>query len=237
MAYELWREITLTVGTLVALVGFLRGQEHRKDGSLNDLGIRLANSDSAMMRASAATQLPAFFSYRRYFLLNYPYRPQALNFVLNGLKVENEAKFVRQALIDALGEMLRKSRRHSLTPLNLIDAKLDELIIFGFRFDKSDLTQAILCHSDLGDTSFINAKLWRADLSHAKLTNTDFTDAQLWDTNFSHANLENSLILTPHVNEQTRFEKANLKGAKVSPTVAEVCNLNKDGGIQIEGSH
>jgi uncharacterized protein YjbI with pentapeptide repeats len=234
MSYELWRETTLTVGTALALLGFFRGQEQRQDADFHELGVRLSDSDSAMMRATAATQLPAYFGYRRYLILRRPYRHQALGFALNGLKVSDEEKFVRQALVDALGAMLRRRRRHEFPVLNLIDAHLDELIMFGFPFDGTDLTQASLAHSDLGSASFVNAKLWRANLSHAKLTDANLTGAQLWDANLSHANLENALIRTPHVNAQTRFDHANLKGATLSRAIVDVCNLRDLEGVTIE---
>ena len=234
MSYELWREITLTVGTALALLGFFRGQEQRKDTDFHELGVRLSDSDSAMMRATAATQLPTYFGYRCYLILRRPYRHQALSFALNGLKVSGEKKFVRQALADALGAMLRRKRRHEFPVLNLIDAQLDELIMFGFPFDDADLTQASLTHCDLGNASFVNAKLWRANLSHAKLTDANLTGAQLWDANFSHANLENALIRTPHVNAQTRFDHAILKGATLSRAIVDICSLRDLEGVTVE---
>jgi len=234
MSYELWREITLTVGTALALLGFFRGQEQRKDADFHELGVRLSDSDSAMMRATAATQLPTYFGYRCYLILRRPYRHQALSFALNGLKVSGEKKFVRQALADALGAMLRRKRRHEFPALNLIDAQLDELIMFGFPFDDADLTQASLTHCDLGNASFVNAKLWRANLSHAKLTDANLTGAQLWDANFSHANLENALIRTPHVNAQTRFDHAILKGATLSRAIVDICSPRDLEGVTVE---
>jgi len=236
--YDLWREITVTVGAILALLGFFRGQEQHKDSDFQELGMRLANSESAMIRATAATQLPAYFNYRRYLIFRRPYRKQALSFALNGLKVSGEKKFVRQALVDALNDMLQRRRRRRLfrrkpPALNLIDAHLDQLILFNFVFDGANLTQATLKHSDLGNASFVNAKLWRADLSHAKLTEADLTDAKIWDADFSHANLENAVIRTQHVNAQTRFDNANLKGAALSRAVVEQCNISNLEGVTV----
>jgi uncharacterized protein YjbI with pentapeptide repeats len=116
-----------------------------------------------------------------------------------------EARYVRQALIDTLEIMARGQRKGKLSRVDLIDAQLQELIMFGFVFDGADLSNANLSHCDLGNASFVNAKLWRADLSHSKLTNADFTNAQLWDANLGNANLENAIVRTPHTNAATNF--------------------------------
>ena len=63
------------------------------------------------------------------------------------------------------------------------------------------------------------AKLWHARLNDARLSHADFTDAQIWDADFRNANLEGALLRTEHVNSNTLFHGASLKGATLSHAV------------------
>ena len=139
MEYGFWREITVSVGSFLALLGFLRGQEQHKDAAFRDLREHLSDPESAVKRATAAAQLPSFFCYRRFFIFNKPYQSQALDFALNGLKEANEKKFVRQSLINALRDMCHMARKGKLLKRDLIDAQLNELIMNGFIFDGMNL--------------------------------------------------------------------------------------------------
>ena len=130
-------------------------------------------------------------------------------------------------------QMLQKSDRKSFPRANLIDSKLDYLIMHGFSFDDVDLTQASLKECDLGLASFVGAKLWKAYLVGSNLSSANFTDAMLWDADLSNTNLENATIITSKVNEKTNFAGALLKGAKISNSVATVCNIDPDQGATI----
>jgi hypothetical protein len=85
MAYELWTEITVTVGSALGLLGFFRSQEQRKDAAFRELAVGLCNRESPLMRAFAARQLPSYYRYRRYFLLKAPYASQAVSLATYGL--------------------------------------------------------------------------------------------------------------------------------------------------------
>ncbi len=200
MAYEVWHEMTLTVGAAVGILTFLRAQEQRKDSDFQELGGQLSNPTSPLMRATAASQLPSYFTYRRYLIFHRPYSQTALDFVLSGLKVAEEEKFVRQALANALKTMLQKRNRPKLSQLDLTDGNLDELVLHWFPFDVMDLIDASLRKCDLGNARFVKANLWKADLSHSKLTSANLNDAKLWEAKFDHCNLEDAEIITPHVN-------------------------------------
>jgi hypothetical protein len=220
MHLEVWHELTLSLGSAFAVLGFFRSLEQRKDTEFNELIARLCDSGSAVARAAAARQLPSFFKYRS-FSLSRPYRELALELACNGLKVPTEVHFVRQALADSLRVMLGALGPRKWGSVRLIDARLDRLILHDFPFDEVDLTEANLEHSDLGNASFVGAKLWRAKLCHAKLTSANFDGAKIWDTDFSHANLEGARIDTQETNEHTRFDHANLQGVVASEKVKE----------------
>jgi len=223
MAYEIWHEVTLSLGAALALFGFFRGQEHHKDREFREVGMRLADGSSPLMRAAAAAELPSFFRYRRAMVLGRPYKDQCLVLVLAGLKVEKEEHFVRQALINALHCIIQDGSWPAGVHPDLRDAQLQALRMWGVAFDGFDLSCSTLMESDLGNASFVGSKLWRADLSKARLSDADFTDAELWDADFSNANLENARLVTEHVNSQTRFHGSNQNGMLVSQNVVKQC--------------
>ena len=202
MSYELWREITVSVGAALGLLGFFRSQEHRKEQRFIELIRELSNPHSAMLRAAAASQLHHYFNYRRYGFFGRPFQHQALIMAIHGLKEPEEITFVRQELVNAMHQMLQKSDRKSFPRANLIDSKLDHLIMHGFSFDYVDLTQASLKECDLGLASFVGAKLWKAYLVGSNLSSANFTDAMLWDADLSNTNLEDATIIPPKIIKQ-----------------------------------
>lgn len=218
MHLEVWHELTFSLVSAFGVLGFFRSLEQRKDTEFNDLIARLCDPRSAVARAAAALQLPIFSKYKS-FSLGRPYRELAIELACNGLKVDGETHFVRQALADALRVMLGTSGARKWGSVRLIEARLDRLILHDFPFDQVDLTEACLERSDLGNASFVGAKLWRAKFCHAKLTSANFDDAMIWDTDFSHANLEGARINTHHTNALTRFDEANLNGVIASKEV------------------
>jgi len=256
MDYSLWREITISVGTALGLIGFFRAQEQRKEANFLELVRELSNSDSATLRATAASQLPAYFNYRAYLFFKRPYRHQAFMLAVHSLKEPNEERFVRQEAVHALHTMLLRRDTDEFPHPNLIGAKLDQLIMYGFPFDGADLTQASLRECDLGGASFARAKLWKAIVTHSKLSSANFSGAELWDADFSHSNLEranfrnaklnkvnffnaalwgadfsgaeleNATLLTGNVDSQTRFDGAHLEGATISRRLVEVCKVD-----------
>lgn len=219
MTLDLWHESVLTVGSALAVLGFFRSLEQRKDTDFNELVPRLCNRASAVMRATAASQLPIFFNYRRYLLFGRPYRILALELACNALKESDEAHFVRQALADALRRMLGDLTAEERTGVRLIEAKLDRLILHDFRFDGLDMSEASLESCDLGRASFVGTKLWRARLCHSKLTHADLTGAMVWEADFSHADLRNAVFRTPHTSSETCLRDANVENAELSPEV------------------
>jgi pentapeptide repeat protein len=235
--YELWHEISLTLGGTVGLLTFVRGQEQRRDNDFQEIGARLSSPTAAMLRATAARQLPKYFAYRRFGLFWRPYRLTAVSLALDALKVKPEEKFVRQALVEALKTMLSRcvSRDFENQSFTLIDANLDELIMYKFPFDRIDLTNASLQRADLGGATFRQSKLWKADLTHSKLASADLTGANLWDTNLSRCNLKDATIVTPYVNDLTKFEGADLMNARLSIEVAQICDLRDQVGYTITG--
>jgi hypothetical protein len=236
MDFALWREITISVGAAVALIGLFRNLEQRKEASFREMVRDISHSESAVLRATAASQLPAYFKYRLYGFLNRPYRHQAFILALHGLKNSTEKKFVRQELAYALRNMLRERRKNELSEPNLIEACLDQLIMHDFDFSGVNLTAASLRECDLGNASFVKAKLWKADLTNSKLTSVDLSDAMLWDANFTHTDLRGATILTNEVNEHTRFDGAVLTGARVSRAIIEMCNVDA-ADVEVENHH
>jgi uncharacterized protein YjbI with pentapeptide repeats len=158
--------------------------------------------------------------------LKRPYRHQAFTLALHGLKNADEKKFVRQELAYALHDMLRERSRKEFSDANLIDARLDQLILHDFDFSGLNLTGASVQECDLGNARFVKAKLWKTDFTNSKLTSANLTDAMLWDANFNHTDLREATILTNEVNEHTKFGGAVLTGARVSRAVIEVCKLD-----------
>jgi hypothetical protein len=233
MDYAFWREVTISVGAAVGLIGLFRTLEQRKEARFRELVREISHSESAVLRATAASQLPAYFKYRLYGFLNRPYRHQAFILALHGLKNSNEKKFVRQELAYALRNMLRESSRNEFSEPNLIEACLDQLLMHDFDFSGLNLTSASMRECDLGNARFVKAKLWKTDLTNSKLTSADLTDAMLWDANFTHTDLRGAIILTNEVNEHTRFGGAILTGARVSRAVIDVCKLDAE-NVKVE---
>lgn len=259
MDLELWREITLSIGTALGVLGFFRSLEQRKDEAFGALTVRLCSRESPVMRAGAAGQLPSFFRYRRYLILHRPYRRQALELAVNALKIAGEPVFVRQALVDALMKMLPSHPGERLLPrllgsrcpawwktrllsryrrdreIRLIGAYLDRLIMMGFVFDYADLTEATLTESGLEGASFVGVNLWKASLHNSNLMGTDFTAARLWETDLTKTNITGARLVGCAVNDGTKWPP-RIDGALLSAEVAEMCRRRgcDVGGSQIQ---
>lgn len=231
MDYVLWREITITVGALLGLLGFFRSIEQRKEQNFFELIRELSNPNSAMLRAAAASQLPYYFTYRSYGLFKHPFQHQALVMALHGLKEKDELQFVRQELINSAHKMLLTRKENNFPRADLIGSNLSQLIMHYFNLDKVDLTDAKINQSDLGSASLVGTKLWKASFKNSNLSNANLNDAMIWDADFSYANLTNVSLLTPHVNEHAKFDNAMFKNTLISEEIAKECKLGSIKGV------
>jgi Pentapeptide repeats (8 copies) len=221
MNTSLWHETTLTVGVLGGMVGFFRGLEQRKDTAFAEMTARLCNPQSEVLRASAARELPAFHAYRRFVLGKRPFRAQSLELALNALKVEGQNIFVRQALVESLQQMLPNPQDRGRIRLDY--ACLENLIMIGFDFEDLELTHAKAIESGLERARFARANLWHAKFCGSNLQEADFSETRLWDADLSRTDLRGARLLTAHVNENTRLDKALLSRASLSREVAALC--------------
>lgn len=246
--YESVKVITLIPGGIFALLGFLRSQELQKDSAFSEIYTHLGHN-LIVVRAAAASRLPSFYNYRRLapsFCKNWPfvsfqepYKHQVLLLALSALKQElssyppQEQRNFRQAIIDALGTILGErslgeiiaSLSDSHRGANLDGAVLDELRLYGFKFDETDCTEASFRGCDLGKASFSKCKLWKAKFSNSKLAGANFNNADIWETDFTHADLSGAEIVLPkdNLNRNTCFREANLDRATISENVADLC--------------
>lgn len=234
MDYALWREITVSVGALLGLLGFFRSLEQKKEQSFLQTIRELSNHSSAMLRAVAASQLPNHFLYKSYGFLKRPFKHQAFVMAQHGLKEKDELPFVRQELVNSFQKMLKNSIRKEYPRANLVQANLAELILHDFDFSRIDLTDAKLGKCDLGNADFEEARLWKATFINSKLTNCNLNNAMIWDADFSFSNLTNARLLTNHVNDNTKFQGATFKNTKISNKIAELCKLHKMKGVIVE---
>ena len=172
----LWSNINTVVlifTLLLGVAGFIRSIEQNKDSSFRDITSRLCERDSPVVRAGAAGQLPNYFRYRRYYVFWRPYPSQVLHLLLHALKKEEDLD-VRQVLFNSLvlitgNRSLRAVAQSAGTDLgrgiDLVRAKLDQLIMDGFDFSGIDLIEASLTKSSLIRARFVGANLltrtWR----------------------------------------------------------------------------
>jgi hypothetical protein len=216
---------SLVVATplLLAVAGFFRSMEQTKDGAFRDVTSRLGDKSSAVIRAAAAGQLPHFFRYKRYFLLRRPYAGQVLHLMLHALKKEDDLD-VRQMLFNSLLAIQGKASLKDVAKsvgedlgrgIDLVRARLDDLIMDGFNFDGIDMTEASMVRSSMQRARFVGAKLWKAKLCHANLLEADLTKTELWDANLEHADLRRAKLLTEEVDHMS-IKGANLSGGEWS---------------------
>jgi hypothetical protein len=233
--YHIWEQVTLTLMAGIALLGFLRGLEHRKDSNFRELAQSLADPQSPVLRASAAAQLASYATYRRYFIFGRPYRKATFMLVLSALKKrekeQKEHKHVRQQLAYSLRHFLPNMVLEKDELFDLIDAQMDELILHHFPLNNCDLTGAILQKSDLGEANFTNSKLWKADFFDSKCAHANFSHTKLWDANFEKANLQGANFDGAEFNENTRFQGASLADAKLSDELRNFAR--KQGAINL----
>jgi hypothetical protein len=228
----LWSNINTVVlifTLLLGVAGFIRSIEQNKDSSFRDITSRLCERDSPVVRAGAAGQLPHYFRYRRYYVFWRPYPSQVLHLLLHALKKEEDLD-VRQVLFNSLvlitgNRSLRAVAQSAGTDLgrgiDLVRAKLDQLIMDGFDFSGIDLIEASLTKSSLIRARFVGANLWKATLNDSNLAEADFTDAKLWDAKLEHANLQKAKLLTgsDNINAYTSLHEADLLGAEWSSAI------------------
>jgi hypothetical protein len=219
-ALEIWHEITLSAGVVAGTVAFFRGLEQRKDAAFAEAMTHLGATNSPVLRAGAARQLPRLHRYRRFFTRDRPYREQTLQLAVDALKVDQE-RFVRQALIESLQAMLRaeKKRAH----VRLEHACLDELAMMGFDFADFEMTSTTIRNSGLEGANFARANLWRVALHKSNLERADFSEAKLWDADLSNTNLQHAILRTTLVNPNTRFAAAVVHDAVMSREVRNLC--------------
>lgn len=128
---------------------------------------------------------------------------------------------MRQALFNSLmtitgNEPLRTVARSVGADLgrgiDLVRAKLDELIMDGFNFSEIDLIEASMRKSSLIQANFAGANLWKAKIVDSNLAQVDLTDARLWDARIERSNLWQARFLTRHINDHSSLAESYLQG-------------------------
>jgi uncharacterized protein YjbI with pentapeptide repeats len=152
-----------------------------------------------------------------------------LHLLLHSLKKEDDLD-VRQVLFNSLvaitgNATLKIVAQAAGTDLgrgiDLIRAKLDEIIMDRFDFSGIDLTDASIGRSSAIGAKFVGAKLWKARIMHTNFQDADFTNAELWDATFEHVDLKRTLLHTDYVNHNTWFRDSDTEGATWSKRIHE----------------
>jgi len=229
--FSLFGSLALLVPLLLAVVGFFRSIEQNKDTAFRDLVSRLSDRNSSVVRAAAAGQLPDYFTYQRFWIGQRAYAAQVLPLLLHSLKKEEDLD-VRQALFNSLvaitgsrsvGAVAREAGCNLGRGIDLVRAKLDQLIMDGFDFSDVDMTEASMDRCSAIGAKFMRANLWKAVIRNANLHAADLTDAKLWDAtlehiDFSHARLQ---VLPGALSDRTRLVSLDVTQADLSDAMRE----------------
>ncbi len=229
------QDITLIVGAAIAIFGFFRSMEQKKEQRFLEIIRELSNKDSSMLRSIGAAETPKYFYYRSYMFFERPFKSQSLSMALHALKIDNEEVFVRQECINSVQEMFKDVGIHTCPRANMIRSKLNKLIMHHFDFRSVDLSASCLNESDLGSADLRKAKLWECTFRNTNLKGTKLDCAEIWDADFSDADLEDASLRIKQkgVNAQTCFQNTTFRNTKVSEAVVNMCGLQGVPGIII----
>jgi hypothetical protein len=119
--------------------------------------------------------------------------------------------------IGALNESIRNGNIFDYAAhMNFVGFDLSDILLCHSNLPTANLTNANLSgsnfsHSDISFGSFVNANLQNCDFSYALLRDCDFTNAQIENTNFRHTILINAIgIDLKNLEGKANFERAIL---------------------------